>query len=159
MSESNDQSFKLAVTVENIKFDPEDDLTKAIQPESVSYFVFLDSTLVGVLTPARNKSSLDVQLNSKNMKSNGVVRIIARDSDEVLNGVEEIREDNSSHIGTISFGMEYFRNLIPAQLNTPLKSWITLFDDVDDDEFDGEFGEDDEELPMILTTFALSEVE
>jgi hypothetical protein len=36
-----------------------------------------------------------------------------------------------------------------------LKHWITLFDDVDDDGFDGELGEDDEELPMILTTFQL----
>ena len=32
---------------------------------------------------------------------------------------------------------------------------ITLFDDVDDDEFDGDLGEDDEELPMISTTFSL----
>jgi hypothetical protein len=30
--------------------------------------------------------------------------------------------------------------------------WITLFDDTEDDEFDGDFGEDDEELPMIKAT-------
>jgi hypothetical protein len=33
---------------------------------------------------------------------------------------------------------------------------ITLFDDVDDDEFDGDLGEDDEELPMIHTAFSLT---
>jgi len=33
---------------------------------------------------------------------------------------------------------------------------ITLFDDVDDDEFDGDLGEDDEELPMISTIFSLT---
>jgi len=31
-----------------------------------------------------------------------------------------------------------------------------LFDDVDDDEFDGELGEDDEEMPMIFTTFTVN---
>jgi len=30
-----------------------------------------------------------------------------------------------------------------------LTQWITLFDDPDDDEYDGDFGEDDEENPMI----------
>jgi len=29
--------------------------------------------------------------------------------------------------------------------------WITMFDDMDDDEYDGDLGEDDEELPMIKT--------
>ena len=28
-----------------------------------------------------------------------------------------------------------------------------MFDEVDDDDFDGELGEDDEELPMIQCTF------
>jgi len=31
-----------------------------------------------------------------------------------------------------------------------------MFDDLDDDEFDGELGEDDEELPMIKTYIELS---
>jgi len=31
--------------------------------------------------------------------------------------------------------------------------WITLFDDAEDDEYDGDFGEDDEELPMIRVQF------
>jgi hypothetical protein len=30
-----------------------------------------------------------------------------------------------------------------------MTQWITIFDDVDDDDFDGEFTEDDEELPLI----------
>ena len=34
--------------------------------------------------------------------------------------------------------------------------WITLFDDQDDDEFDGDLGEDDEELPMVKTYFNLT---
>ena len=34
---------------------------------------------------------------------------------------------------------------------------MTLFDSVDDDDFDGEFGQDDDELPMIKTTFKVVE--
>jgi len=31
-----------------------------------------------------------------------------------------------------------------------------LFDDVEDDEFDGDLGEDDEEMPMIRTKFTIN---
>lgn len=32
---------------------------------------------------------------------------------------------------------------------------ITLFDDVDDDEYDGDLGEDDEEMPMVRTSITV----
>ena len=35
---------------------------------------------------------------------------------------------------------------------------ITLFDEVDDDDFDGELGEDDEEMPMIECGFTINQV-
>ena len=35
---------------------------------------------------------------------------------------------------------------------------ITLFEDQEDDEFDGDLGEDDEELPMIKTSIQVTEV-
>jgi len=34
---------------------------------------------------------------------------------------------------------------------------VTLFDDVEDDDFDGELGEDDEEMPMVVCGFAVEE--
>ncbi len=34
-----------------------------------------------------------------------------------------------------------------------------MFDDVDDDEFDGDLGEDDEEMPMIRTFFQAEELD
>jgi len=40
-------------------------------------------------------------------------------------------------------------------LNKQFQQWITLFDDVEDDEFDGELGDDDEELPMINCSFVI----
>lgn len=52
--------------------------------------------------------------------------------------------------------MEYFRNVNLTQPTEVFTQWITLFDDVDDDEFDGDLGEDDEELPMVKTTFSVA---
>ena len=52
--------------------------------------------------------------------------------------------------------MEYFKNISPAQHGQDFVQWITLFDDQDDDEFDGDLGEDDEELPMVKTYFNLT---
>lgn len=58
-------------------------------------------------------------------------------------------------MGTISIPNDYFKNLIASGLNQEMQQWITLFDDVDDDGFDGELGEDDEELPMVFTKLTM----
>jgi len=39
------------------------------------------------------------------------------------------------------------------------KQWITLFDDVEDDEYDGDLEEDDLDHPKILVSFAITECE
>lgn len=62
-------------------------------------------------------------------------------------------DESLPQVGTISLNVEYFRNVAFSQYGDTFTQWITLFDDVDDDEFDGDLGEDDEELPMIKTTF------
>ena len=51
---------------------------------------------------------------------------------------------------------------IPQQLflscgETRYKQWITLFDHADDDEYDGDFGENDEEAPRILFLFTVEQ--
>ena len=46
-----------------------------------------------------------------------------------------------------------------SQLGETYVQWITLFDDQDDDEFDGDLGEDDEELPMIKTYMKMTAIE
>jgi hypothetical protein len=64
-------------------------------------------------------------------------------------------DESLPQVGTISLNVEYFRNVTMSQYGDNFTQWITLFDDVDDDEFDGDLGEDDEELPMIKTTFSV----
>ena len=38
------------------------------------------------------------------------------------------------------------------------KQWITLFDDPEDDEFDGDLEVDDEDLPKIHVSFSITEI-
>jgi hypothetical protein len=64
-----------------------------------------------------------------------------------------------AQVGTISINMDYLKNVPESQHGKPLTQWITLFDDLDDDEFDGDLGEDDEEHPMIHTSFTVTKVE
>lgn len=36
------------------------------------------------------------------------------------------------------------------------KQWVTLFDNLDDDEYDGEMGENDDEAPRVLFGFDIA---
>ena len=83
----------------------------------------------------------------KNAKPEEVVRIIVQNLDD-----EEF-------FGSISVPLKkYFlhENIIK---NHEYKQWITLFDDPEDDEFDGDLEEDDEDHPKLLVSFAITEVQ
>lgn len=51
--------------------------------------------------------------------------------------------------GTISFDQETEF----GEVGVVLTQWITLFDDAEDDTYDGTLGEDDVEKPRVLLTF------
>jgi hypothetical protein len=53
-------------------------------------------------------------------------------------------------LGCISFPKDILAQCAKKKLNT---KWITLFDDPSDDEYDGDFTEDDPEMPMIRFSF------
>ena len=46
-----------------------------------------------------------------------------------------------------------------VQKNYEYKQWITLFDDPEDDEFDGDLEDNDEDHPKICLSFTLTEVQ
>jgi len=78
--------------------------------------------------------------------------------DEVIRVVIERKEDEEHEvIHTISFPLTKFLEEGAMELGKSYQQNITLFDDVDDDEFDGDFGEHDEEEPYITTTFVLTQ--
>jgi len=55
-----------------------------------------------------------------------------------------------SRHGSISFP----RDILVAAAKKKINShWITLFDDPNDDEYDGDFTEDDPEMPMVQVSF------
>jgi len=74
--------------------------------------------------------------------------------DEVLRVViqDKTAENTSELIYTISFPIQgYFMSEDQMDYGATYNTAITLFDDADDDIFDGTFGQDDDEEPMLLT--------
>ena len=55
-------------------------------------------------------------------------------------------------IGSISIPQEIF--FLAGESKN--KQWITLFDHIDDDEYDGEMGENDDEPPRVQFTFNIT---
>lgn len=56
-------------------------------------------------------------------------------------------------MGSISFPSYVF---LQSNLNVKQKIWITLFDYIEDDEYDGDLGEDDEEKPRVQVEYKLT---
>ena len=68
-------------------------------------------------------------------------------------------QHDDEFFGSISFNISKYLLGPNTQFNFPYKQWITLFDDPEDDEYDGNLGEDDEEFPKILVTLTVLEDE
>jgi hypothetical protein len=155
-------SLRLNCKVDQIQLDPEDELTQNVDPANVAYYVYLKQTLIKVLAPAREHgSNCQMILTHDILKDQQAqLSLVARDVTQWLKTGAPIPEDESApQVGTISLNVEYFRNLTPAQHGETYTQWITLFDDQDDDEYDGDLGEDDEELPMLRAHFTVGEAE
>ena len=69
-----------------------------------------------------------------------VVRVIGRDDLKV---------------GSVSIPHEVFLSCGESRY----KQWITLFDHLDDDEYDGDLGENDEEVPRVQFGFLIEQQE
>jgi len=66
--------------------------------------------------------------------------------------------DDEEFFGSISVPLKkYFLNETIIK-NHEYTQWMTLFDDPEDDEFDGDLEEDDPDFPKILITFSITEV-
>lgn len=88
-----------------------------------------------------------------------VIRLIAKDITMCPNNRpgKGINDDLDARVGTISLNKEYFIDVPSNSYGKPFKQNITLFDEVDDDDFDGELNEDDEEMPMIQCIFTVND--
>ena len=88
-----------------------------------------------------------VMVPLRNAKPEEVLRVIVQNLDD-----EEF-------FGSISVPLKkYFLNDTIVK-NHEYKQWITLFDDPEDDEYDGDLEDDDEDHPKICLSFTLTEVQ
>lgn len=151
------QTAKLKVEVDKIKFDPEDESTRKFRPGSIIYQIYIDLVYQGTVDPALGQHSITLSLTPKFFNSNSHVRIIAKDKSLCPGAIASTaaNDDLDARVGTIGFKSEDFASA-NQDADSKYTQWITLFDDVEDDEYDGDFGEDDEELPMIRTVFTMN---
>jgi len=110
-------------------------------------------TLVKKSSPEDGFPNVEVILTPEHLdNSANVIRVIAHDHSKPMDhGFEQV--------GTISLTVDYFKNIPENRHGSIFTQWITLFDDVEDDEFDGDLGDDDEEMPMIRTHMTLEAIE
>ena len=124
----------------DIDFEPgtQDDKDK----EEVGFYVHRNMKFVDV-------SSLDdphtMRVSLRHAKAQECVRII------VQNQADE------EFFGSISLNIHNYFFSSTVKYNHPYKQWITLFDDPEDDEYDGFLGKDDEEFPKLLCTITILE--
>eukprot|EP01022_Parablepharisma_sp_SALTPOND_P012477 TRINITY_DN1604_c0_g1_i1.p1 TRINITY_DN1604_c0_g1~~TRINITY_DN1604_c0_g1_i1.p1 ORF type:complete len:1238 (-),score=212.89 TRINITY_DN1604_c0_g1_i1:6350-10063(-) len=64
-------------------------------------------------------------------------------------------QDTGNSLGTLSMKLEEIYRLTP-QLR---KHWVTLFEDPEDDAYDGDYMEDDVEVPRLLISYELQRIE
>ena len=65
--------------------------------------------------------------------------------------VKRVGVEDAQRFGSVSF---HLKKLASGVGNTYMQ-WVTLFDDMHDDMYDGQLGEDDWELPRILIEYSV----
>lgn len=160
--------LKLNVKASKALFDVNDEATQKFNEQTTIVQVFMDDVHVANLRPEAyagpnfNKFQPDVTLQFPesflaNPKS--VLRLVVKDVMHCPGSMpgKGVNDDVDARVGTISFNKEYFQDVQPANFGRSYKQNITLFDEVDDDDFDGEFNEDDEELPIVRCEFVIND--
>lgn len=70
--------------------------------------------------------------------------------EKVTIAVKSVARDDVN-IGSVSISQDLFLSCGESRYN----QWITLFDHMDDNEYDGDFGENDEEDPRVQFLFTI----
>lgn len=116
-----------------------DDLSnsyRASRPE-VGAYVSVGNKFIDMVSLADKESKVSIPLTNPRDK----VQIILKQLDR-----------NERKLGSISIPVHLFREL---KSNTVYSHWVTLFDYLEDDEYDGDLGVDDTETPSARITYYL----
>jgi len=133
--------YQLNVKVHDIVF--EEGTNDENDKEDVGFYIYRNMKFVDLCD--MNDPHM-VQVPLKNAKPEEVVRVIIQN-----------QSDDEFH-GSISLHLQnYFINE-EAKKDYWYKQWITLFDDPEDDHYDGNLEEDDDEDPRILVEFMITQV-
>lgn len=122
----------LAITVHKLQFKEDED-----EIEDISCCLFLDTKLVEIVNLSFQENLVLVPLKSPKQH---LQLIFKRKSDPEILGCISIVFDSFTGL---DFGI--------------YSQWLTLFDDPEDDIFDGDIGQDDLECPRAYVTFQLFE--
>ena len=113
------------------------------EKEEVGFYVYRNMKFVD-MCDLEDPHTVMVPLRSA--KPEEVVRIIVQN------------QEDDEFFGAVSLGLRRYFLHADVIKDKVYKQWITLFDDPEDDEFDGDLEVDDEDLPKILVSFAITEV-
>ena len=131
--------YQLNIQVHDIEF--EEGTADGKDKSEVGFYCYRNMKFVDM---AELEDPHVVMMPMKNAKKEEVVRIIVQN------------QDDDAFYGSISLLLKrYFlhENMVE---NKKYTQWITLFDDPEDDEFDGDLEMDDEDLPRIHCTFSIT---
>lgn len=134
--------YQLNVKIQDIDFEPgtQDDKDK----EEVGFYTYRNMKFIDC---ADLESPHTVMVPLRNAKPEEVVRLIVQNLED-----EEF-------FGSIAIPLKkYFlhENVIK---NHEYTQWMTLFDDPEDDEYDGDLEDNDPDHPKILVSFSITEVQ
>eukprot|EP01016_Furgasonia_blochmanni_P049025 TRINITY_DN7394_c0_g2_i4.p1 TRINITY_DN7394_c0_g2~~TRINITY_DN7394_c0_g2_i4.p1 ORF type:complete len:853 (+),score=309.08 TRINITY_DN7394_c0_g2_i4:25-2559(+) len=108
-----------------------------VDTSDITFYVTYNGKCVGVQNVGETSNKVLVALNPK--VNSEVIQLLFR-----RNSLNEV-------LGSVSISSDSFASLNKKSYT----QWLTLFDDPEDDIFDGDIGKDDEEVPKALVTFNL----
>jgi hypothetical protein len=88
----------------------------------------------------QNQSLVKIPLNGNS--SDKLVVVVKTLSSSPISGTKSM---NEVKVGSVSIPQDLFLQCGESRY----RQWITLFDHIDDDEYDGDFGENDLETPRV----------
>eukprot|EP00347_Sterkiella_histriomuscorum_P003031 403365858 len=132
----NSKNLTVTISANDVDLDNEyADLDKS----QLGFYINFGNKLLDVLVLSQGQNSVKVPLIGPESQQRITVIVKSLGRDEVK-------------IGSISIPQEIFYMAGESKH----RQWITLFDHLDDDEYDGEMGENDDEQPRVLFTFEIA---
>jgi FtsZ-binding cell division protein ZapB len=111
----------------------------SLDKSKLACYASLGNKVLDVLIIANLEQQLSVPINDKSADLKLVIKLLSNS-----------KQRPADYLGSVSLPTKLINTVKP---NKKVTRWITLFDTIEDDDYDGDFTEDDFEEPMILVEF------